>query len=160
MTTSSFPHLGKSQGSTTPLVQWSSLALEEPPSWSWLTSRPGKYALAQCLENYQDLVFLTPLLSPANLSAVFSMKKEIAKRFHGKRVISWPINAWNVKKGRFPNGILTIFYQKMLPARQIRHLWVASDIAISLLSWHVSQTLSFDPSSASKFFSDVLAFPS
>ena len=77
MTTSSFPHLGKSQGSTTPKVQWSSLALEEPPSWSWLTSRPGKYALAQCLENYQDVVFLTPLLSPADLSAVFTMKRKL-----------------------------------------------------------------------------------
>ena len=25
-------------------VQWKGLALEEPPSWSWLTSTPGKYA--------------------------------------------------------------------------------------------------------------------
>ena len=28
-------------------VQWRGLALEEPPSWSWLTSAPGKYAWAQ-----------------------------------------------------------------------------------------------------------------
>ena len=28
-------------------VQWKGLTLEEPPSWSWLTSAPGKYA--QCL---------------------------------------------------------------------------------------------------------------
>ncbi len=26
-------------------VQWKGLTLEEPPSWSWLTSVPGKYAL-------------------------------------------------------------------------------------------------------------------
>ena len=26
-------------------VQWKGLTLEEPPSWSWLTSTPGKYAL-------------------------------------------------------------------------------------------------------------------
>ena len=25
-------------------VQWRGLTLEEPPSWSWLTSAPGKYA--------------------------------------------------------------------------------------------------------------------
>ena len=26
-------------------VQWNGLILEEPPSWSWLTSVPGKYAV-------------------------------------------------------------------------------------------------------------------
>ena len=26
-------------------MQWKGLTLEEPPSWSWLTSTPGKYAL-------------------------------------------------------------------------------------------------------------------
>ena len=26
-------------------VQWRGLTLEEPPSWSWLTSEPGKYAV-------------------------------------------------------------------------------------------------------------------
>ena len=30
-------------------VQWKGLTLEEPPSWSWLTSAPGKYA--QCLHS-------------------------------------------------------------------------------------------------------------
>ena len=31
-------------GVNQPEVQWASLILEEPPSWSWLTSEPGKYA--------------------------------------------------------------------------------------------------------------------
>ena len=31
-------------GVNRPEVQWDSLILEEPPSWSWLTSTPGKYA--------------------------------------------------------------------------------------------------------------------
>ena len=31
-------------GVNQPEVQWDSLILEEPPSWSWLTSAPGKYA--------------------------------------------------------------------------------------------------------------------
>ena len=30
-----------------PEVQWDSLILEEPPSWSWLTSTPGKYAMIE-----------------------------------------------------------------------------------------------------------------
>ena len=32
---SRFPHLGNSHGSAQPEVQWLSLALGEPPSWSW-----------------------------------------------------------------------------------------------------------------------------
>ena len=31
-------------------VQWKGLTLEEPPSWSWLTSAPGKYA--QCFHPF------------------------------------------------------------------------------------------------------------
>ena len=30
-------------------VQWKGLTLEEPPSWSWFTSVPGKYALGTVL---------------------------------------------------------------------------------------------------------------
>ena len=33
-------------GVNQPEVQWASLILEEPPSWSWLTSEPGKYAVS------------------------------------------------------------------------------------------------------------------
>ena len=32
---SRFPHLGNSHGSATASVQWLSLAMGEPPSWSW-----------------------------------------------------------------------------------------------------------------------------
>jgi hypothetical protein len=32
-----------------PEVQWDSLILEEPPSWSWLTSTPGKYAIIESI---------------------------------------------------------------------------------------------------------------
>ena len=45
-----FPTFGEIAGVNHSLVQWSSLALEEPPSWSWLTSRPGKYASLQRLQ--------------------------------------------------------------------------------------------------------------
>ena len=50
-----------------------------------------------------------------------------------------------LQEAPFSKAILTTFYKKMLPARQIRHLWVASDITISLLSQCANQTLSFDP---------------
>ena len=52
------------------------------------TSRPGKYAQTQFLQNFWDVVFLTPHLSPADLSPVLTMKKEIVKDCHGKPVIS------------------------------------------------------------------------
>ena len=38
------PTFGVIVGVSPTEVQWKSLALEEPPSWSWLTSAPGKYA--------------------------------------------------------------------------------------------------------------------
>ena len=40
----SLPHLGRSQGSTKPIVQWQGLTLGERPSRSALTPVPGKYA--------------------------------------------------------------------------------------------------------------------
>ena len=43
-------------------------------------------------------------------------------------------NGLKLQEAPFSKAILTIFYKKMLSARQIRHLWVASDITISLLS--------------------------
>ena len=45
----------------------------------------------------------------------------------------------------FSRAILTIFYKKLVSTQQIRHLWVASDTTISLLSQRANQTLSFDP---------------
>ena len=39
------PTFGVIVGVNQTLVQWKGLTLEEPPSWSWLTSTPGKYAL-------------------------------------------------------------------------------------------------------------------
>jgi len=35
-------------------VQWSSLSLEKPPSWSWLISAPGKYEF-----RVSNLIFYT-----------------------------------------------------------------------------------------------------
>ena len=35
---------GTIAGVSPPVVQWTSLTLGEPPSWSWLTPVPGKYA--------------------------------------------------------------------------------------------------------------------
>jgi hypothetical protein len=72
-----FPTFGDIAGVNHSLVQWSSLALEEPPSWSWLTSRPGKYASSQGLQKFSDVVFLTPHLSPADLSPVLTMKRKL-----------------------------------------------------------------------------------
>lgn len=40
------PTFGVIVGVNPTFVQWSGLALEEPPSWSRLTSAPGKYAWA------------------------------------------------------------------------------------------------------------------
>ena len=39
------PTFGVIVGVNPTVVQWPGLTLEEPPSWSWLTSTPGKYAL-------------------------------------------------------------------------------------------------------------------
>ena len=41
------------------------------------TSRPGKYALSQPLQNDWDVVFLTPHLSPADLSPVLSIERKL-----------------------------------------------------------------------------------
>ena len=38
------PTFGVIVGVNQTVVQWKGLTLEEPPSWSWLTSTPGKYA--------------------------------------------------------------------------------------------------------------------
>ena len=38
------PTFGAIVGVSQTEVQWNGLILEEPPSWSWLTSVPGKYA--------------------------------------------------------------------------------------------------------------------
>ena len=49
-------------------MQWKGLTLEEPPSWSWLTSTPGKYALFefelsscpnhQCFSRWETLLYV------------------------------------------------------------------------------------------------------
>ena len=41
---SEFPTFGEIAEVNSTGVQWSSLALGEPPWWSWLTPMPGKYA--------------------------------------------------------------------------------------------------------------------
>ena len=41
------------------------------------TSRPGKYASSQGLQNFSDVVFLTPHLSPADLSPFLTMKRKL-----------------------------------------------------------------------------------
>ena len=41
------------------------------------TSRPGKYASSQPLQNWLDVVFLAPHLSPADLSPVLTMKRKL-----------------------------------------------------------------------------------
>ena len=46
-----FPTFGEIAGVNPTGVQWKGLALEEPPSWSRLTSQPGKYELLFSLTN-------------------------------------------------------------------------------------------------------------
>ena len=46
---SEFPTFGEIAEVNSAWVQWPSLALGEPPSWSWLTPMPGKYALPDSL---------------------------------------------------------------------------------------------------------------
>ena len=41
------------------------------------TSRPGKYAQPQLLQNFQDVVFVAPPLSPADLSPVLTMERKL-----------------------------------------------------------------------------------
>ena len=70
-------------------------------------------------------------LESSRLESCLHYETKIAKRFHGKQVISWPLIAWDFKKHPFLRGVRTIFCNKMFSARQIRHLLVASDITIS-----------------------------
>ena len=46
-----FPTFGEIAGVNPTGVQWKGLALEEPPSWSRLTSQPGKYELLFLITN-------------------------------------------------------------------------------------------------------------
>ena len=41
------PTFGAIVGVSLTEVQWKGLTLEEPPSWSWFTSVPGKYAITR-----------------------------------------------------------------------------------------------------------------
>ena len=50
-------------------------------------------------------------------------------------------NCLKLQQAPLSKPVLTIFYKKMLSARQIRHLWVASDITISLSSYSHFWTL-------------------
>ena len=53
------PTFGVIVGVSPTEVQWKGLTLEEPPSWSWLTSAPGKYAsstvyIQPCRAQFRD----------------------------------------------------------------------------------------------------------
>ena len=80
---------------------------------------------------YLQRGFSSTTLESSRLESCLPYETKIAKRFHGKQVISWPLIAWDFKKHPFLRGVKTIFYNKMFSARQIRHLLVASDITIS-----------------------------
>ena len=69
-----FPTFGEIAGVNPTEVQWKGLALEEPPSWSRLTSQPGKYELL--------LLFQTVLSS---------MRKSVKLNFHNG---NWTISAF------------------------------------------------------------------
>ena len=64
------------------------------------TSRPGKYALSQPLQNDWDVVFLAPHLSPAGLSPVLTMKRKLwnismgNQSFHEQRLFETSRNTF------------------------------------------------------------------
>ena len=58
------PTFGVIVGVNQTVVQWKGLTLEEPPSWSWLTSAPGKYAFSShaLLVGYCEFQYLVCFL--------------------------------------------------------------------------------------------------
>ena len=73
------------------------------------TSRPGKYASSQRLQNLQDVVFLTPHLSPADLSPVLTMKRKLWKISMENQSFHEQMIAWSFKKHRFPKRFWPFF---------------------------------------------------
>ena len=54
------PTFGVIVGVSPTEVQWKGLTLEEPPSWSWLTSVPGKYAEMLGCETLKCVLMIVP----------------------------------------------------------------------------------------------------
>ena len=96
------------------------------------TSRPGKYAWPQLLQNNYHVLFLTPHLTPADLSPVLTLWKGNCETFWWKTSCFMSNDRLKLQETPFSKGSLTIFYMRMVLTQQVRHLWVASDITISL----------------------------
>ena len=64
------PTFGVIAGVSYSVVQWSSLALREPPWWSWLALVPGKYALLVSRGNLSQISSGGALLSKIQISGL------------------------------------------------------------------------------------------
>ena len=64
------PTFGVIAGVSYSVVQWSSLALREPPRWSWLSLVPGKYALPVSRGNLSQISSGWALLSKIQISGL------------------------------------------------------------------------------------------
>ena len=106
---------GNRRGQPNRLVQWEGLTLEEPPSWSRLTSTPGKYAStarAQPLNqlktrSYQRSKLITQREAPNCTSSIYCFTWNVSSltRFTGSRRATIA-QAWYVRELVLPSCII------------------------------------------------------
>ena len=101
------------------------------------------------------MAFLTPHLSPADLSPVLTTKKGNCETFPWRTSHFMSNDCLKLQETSFSRAILTIFCQKMVSTQQIRHLWVASDITISLVIMGLSDSQVRPLLSPTKFNSGI-----
>ena len=113
-------------------MQWSSLALEEPPSWSWLRPLVQVSMLHPCFFKICWMWFFWHHIWVQQIWVLFSLWKGNCETSPRKTSHFMSNDCLKLQETPFSKAILTIFYMKMVSRRQIRHLWVASDTTISL----------------------------
>ena len=82
---SELPTFGVIAGVSYSVVQWSSLALGEPPWWSWLTPMPGKYALTVSRGNISQISSGWALLSKIKISGIAAGIVKILSSSKGRK---------------------------------------------------------------------------
>ena len=126
-----FPTFGEIAGVNHSLVQWSSLALEEPPSWSWLRPLVQVSMLLWNVFKMTKMWFFQHHIWVQQIWVLFSVWKGNCETFPRKTSHFMSNDCLKLQETQFSKAILTMFYKKMVWAWQLRHLWVASDITIS-----------------------------
>ncbi len=114
------------------------------------TSRPGKYAPPQCLENDYHGVFLAPHLSPADLSPVFNKKRKlqnvsmVSESFHDHQLLETSRNTL------FSEGLRPFFTTKWFGPDKYATCWLR--VTSPYFSHNLFRTLLSDAQSFSSSF--------